>query len=141
MGVQIGEFPGTPLTCTYAVTERNVKEQIFLGVTYRAVQWVREGYTTLAQRHKIDPKELSESPFALSWETIACILAARDSIYNENYYCCGNYNGLDYPTRHCRCRTLVAVNQGFQEELWVLEEFPPGKRVKFFVVRARSCRD
>ena len=127
------------------VTERNVKEQIFLGITYRVVHWVREGYTTLAQRHKIDHKELSENPFALGWETIACILAARDSIYNENYYCCGNYNGLDYPTRHCRCQTLTAVNQGFREELWALEELSPsplptGQRVKFFVVQAKGSR-
>jgi len=125
------------------VTERNVKEQVFLGVTYRVVHWVREGYTSLAQRHKIDRKELSENPFALSWETIACILAARDSIHRENYYCCDNYHHFDSsPTRYCRCQTLVAVNQEFREKLEALEEVPPSsvpplptsEQVKFFAV-------
>ena len=127
------------------VTERNVKEQIFLGVTYRVVHWARDGYTKLAQRHKIDYKELSENPFALNWENIVCILAARDSIWNENYHCCGNFNGVHYPTRYCPCRTLDAVNREFREVLKALEEVPPpsvpplptSERVKLFVVQAK----
>ncbi|KIM36752.1 hypothetical protein M413DRAFT_448888 [Hebeloma cylindrosporum] len=106
------------------VTERNVKEQIFLGVQYRVAHWVRDGYTTIAQRQKIECKELEKNPFALSWETIAWILAARDSIWNENYCCCGSYHGVSYKTRYCRCQTLTAINQVFREELEALEEFP-----------------
>jgi hypothetical protein len=127
------------------VTRKDVKEQIFLGVTYRVVRWVREGYVTLAQGHKIELKELARNPFALSWETIASILAARDGIWNENYLCCGTYHGLSYTTRYCRCRTLDAVNREFREELEALEEvprpsvppLPTSKRVKFLVIQAQ----
>ena len=102
-----------------------MKQQIFLGVTYRVVRWVREGYVALAQHSKVEHKELSKNPFALSWEKIACILAARDSICSGDYNCCGRTNGFGYPSRHCRCRTLVAVNQEFREELDALQEVLP----------------
>lgn len=124
------------------VTKRDMKKQIFLGTTYRVVHWVREGYTT---RHKIDHKELSKNPFALSWETIASILVARDGIWNENYVCCGSCHGSSYTTRYCRCKTLDAVNREFREELEALEEvapstvppLPKGTRVKLLVVQAQ----
>ena len=103
------------------VTKKDAKEQIFLGVTYRVADWVRGGYVTLARRHKIKHKELSKDPFALSWESIACILAARDSINQENYYCCGSINGMGQATRYCQCKTLFAVNQEFREALEALE--------------------
>ena len=82
---------------------------------------MREGYVTLAQSDKIGHKELSKNPFALSWEKIACIFAARDSISSENCYYCSKTNGI----RHCRCRALVAVNQEFREELEALGDDPP----------------
>ena len=102
------------------VIKKDVKEQIFLGVSYGVARWVRDGYVTLAQRHKINHKELSKEPFSLSWESIACILAARDSINQENYHCCGGRNGMGQTTRYCRCKTLFAVNQEFREELEAL---------------------
>jgi hypothetical protein len=122
-------------------TKKDVKQQIFLGVTYRVVSWVREGYVTLAQRDKIEHKELSKNPFALNWEKIACVFAARDSIGSENCYSCGRTNGI----RHCRCRTLVAVNQEFREELEALGDVPPSsvpplpksEHVKFFAGQAK----
>jgi len=129
------------------VTKKDVKEQIFLGVRYRVADWAREGYVTLAQRHKIDHRELSKNPFALSWEKIAYILAARDGIYKENYFChCGSrFNGSGHTTRYCRCQILSAVNQEFKEELEALEEvsssvppLPTSKRVKFLVVQAHQ---
>jgi len=105
---------------------RDVKEQIFLGFKYRVVDWVREGYVSIAQRPTIQRKELNNNPFPLSWEAIAGILAVRDNIgSNDVYHCCGNYNGISYTNRHCHCRTLASVIQEFQEELQVLEEFPP----------------
>lgn len=112
-------------------TKKDVKQQIFLGVMYRVVSWVREGYITLAQRDKIEHKELSKNPFALSWEKIACIFAARDSISSENCYDCDRTIG----NRHCRCRTLVVVNQEFREELEAPSSVPPlpkSEHVKFF---------
>lgn len=58
-------------TSDLLATKKDVKQLIFLGVTYRVVSWVREGYVTLAQSDKIGHKELSKNPFALSWEKIA----------------------------------------------------------------------
>lgn len=83
------------------VAKKDVKEQIYLGVTYRVVSWVREGYITLVRSQKIDHKELGKMPFALGWETVACIFAARDTIYNENYRCCGKGYGIGKSKRHC----------------------------------------
>jgi len=105
---------------------RDVKEWIFLGLKYRVVDWVREGYVSIAQRPTIQRKELNNNPFPLSWEIIAGILAVRDNIgtIDDGYHCCGDYNGISYTNRHCRCRTLASVDREFQEELQVLEEFP-----------------
>jgi hypothetical protein len=123
------EFKSLRQTAITALSDiirtRDVKERIFLGFKFRVVKWVREGYVTIAQRPTIHRKELNNSPFPLSWEIIAGILAVRDNISSiNNYHCCGDYNGTSYTNRHCRCRTLVSVNQEFKDELQVLEESP-----------------
>jgi len=109
------------------ICKRDVKERIFLGFKYRVANWVREGYVTIAQRAIIHRKELNNSPFPLSWEIIAGILAVRtrnDISSINDYHCCGGFNGTSYTNRHCRCRTLASVNREFQYELQVLEESP-----------------
>ena len=109
------------------ISTRDAKERIFLGFEYRVVNWIREGYVAIVQRPTIQRKELSNNPFPLSWETIAGILAVRDSIaHHDGYGCCdGDDHGRGYTTRHCRCKALASVNEEFKEELLALEESPP----------------
>ena len=144
MGVQAGKFPRNSCSQTVQIPSlelredavralsdiiatRDVKEQIFLGITYEVADWVREGYVKISQHPKIQHKELSMNPFSLSWETIARIFAVRDNITpsTSSTVCCGSYHGTNSTTRHCRCKALALVKEEFKEELHVLEEFSP----------------
>jgi hypothetical protein len=107
------------------ISRRDVKERILLGLRYRVVDWVREGYVTIIQRPTIQHKELRRTPFPISWATIAGILAIRDSIADkDDYRCCDDRHGRQYTTRHCHCRALAAVNKEFDEELREVEDLP-----------------
>ncbi|KIM36757.1 hypothetical protein M413DRAFT_31387 [Hebeloma cylindrosporum] len=109
--------------------QRELTEQISLGVQYGIIDWVRDGYRELVGAFKLTIEDL-HPPFPISWETATKLFCARERLLSNNpwkYDCCeGTYGPfpISLNPRHCPCRTAAIVDEVFKADFEAMTNNP-----------------